>query len=167
MNELRLAHNLFHIPPIDGFRDAAAAIIVLDDGRYLMQLRDDKPGIFFPDHWGLFGGASEPGEDTATTLRRELFEELGHAAETVTYFTQMAFGFECLGAKRVIRDYYQVCLPSRELPSLTLGEGRAMQPLDVAEILFEKRVVPYDTLAIWMHYAGAQKGRNVSKNGLC
>jgi 8-oxo-dGTP pyrophosphatase MutT (NUDIX family) len=41
---------------------AAAAIIVFEDGRYLLQLRDQKPGIFFPGHWGLFGGATDPGE---------------------------------------------------------------------------------------------------------
>ena len=42
--------------------DAACAIIVLSDGKYLMQLRDDKPEIFFPDCWGLFGGGVEKGE---------------------------------------------------------------------------------------------------------
>ena len=38
--------------------DAAVALIVLDDGRYLLQLRDQKPKIFYPGHWGLFGGAT-------------------------------------------------------------------------------------------------------------
>ena len=40
-------------------KDAVAALIVLDDGRYLMQQRDDIPGIFYPGYWGLFGGAIE------------------------------------------------------------------------------------------------------------
>jgi hypothetical protein len=31
-------------------------------GRYLVQLCDSKPTIFFPDHWGCFGGAGEAGE---------------------------------------------------------------------------------------------------------
>ena len=34
--------------------DAVAAIIVDEDGRYLMQLRDDIPRIFYPGHWGCF-----------------------------------------------------------------------------------------------------------------
>ena len=34
------------------------------------------PEIFFPDHWGLFGGATEPGESDEQGLRRELMEEL-------------------------------------------------------------------------------------------
>ncbi len=37
--------------------DAVAALIVLDDGRYLMQLRDQKPGIFYPGHWGYSAAA--------------------------------------------------------------------------------------------------------------
>ena len=41
-----------------------------------MQLRDDIPRIFYPGHWGCFGGAVGPGEDGPTALRRELAEEL-------------------------------------------------------------------------------------------
>lgn len=43
---------------------AAAAVIVFEDGSYLMQLRDQKPGIFYPGHWGLFGGAIDKGART-------------------------------------------------------------------------------------------------------
>jgi 8-oxo-dGTP pyrophosphatase MutT (NUDIX family) len=42
--------------------NAAVALIILDDGRFLCQLRSQKPGIFYPDHWGLFGGAADPDE---------------------------------------------------------------------------------------------------------
>ena len=36
--------------------DASAAIIILEDGRYLLQLRDDIELIWYPGHWGCFGG---------------------------------------------------------------------------------------------------------------
>ena len=49
-----------------------------EDNRVLLQLRDDKPDIFFPNHWGCFGGAIEPGEAPHDTLLRELQEELGN-----------------------------------------------------------------------------------------
>lgn len=153
MTDPRLAHNVFVVPELKDFRDAAAAIIVLDDGRYLMQLRDDKPGIFFPDHWGMFGGAIEPGETTEQALRRELLEELGHDTGSVTYFTRMTFGFEILGGKLAIRDYFEVKMPVADVAALTLGEGRAMEPLSAEDILLDKRVVPYDSFAIWMHRA--------------
>src|SRR6201999_3754337 len=42
-------------------RWCAAALLVTPDGRYLMQHRDDKPGILLPGHWALFGGTIDPG----------------------------------------------------------------------------------------------------------
>src|SRR3954470_23042017 len=59
--------------------NAVAALLVLDDGRYILQLRDNKPQIFYPDHWGLFGGAVDEGEHEVEALQRELREELGFA----------------------------------------------------------------------------------------
>ena len=48
--------------------DAVAALLVLEDGRYVMQLRDTLPQIFYPGHWGCFGGAVNPGEDTTHAI---------------------------------------------------------------------------------------------------
>src|SRR5205085_11015572 len=56
--------------------NAVAALIVVDGSGYLLQRRDNVPQIFFPDHWGLFGGAIDPGETPEAALRRELREEL-------------------------------------------------------------------------------------------
>ena len=42
-----------------------------------MQLRDNKPGIIFPEHWGLFGGTIESGESVCEAASRELEEEIG------------------------------------------------------------------------------------------
>ena len=103
--------------------DAAVALILLDDLRYLMQLRDQKPGIFYPGHWGLFGGGIEPGESAEDGLRRELFEELGLEAESVSYFTRFSFDFSCCGARPVERHYYEVRVAAPKLRTMTLGEG--------------------------------------------
>lgn len=45
-------------------------------GGYLLQLRDDKEGIWFPGMWGTFGGSLDPGELPAEAMLRELKEEL-------------------------------------------------------------------------------------------
>lgn len=118
-----------------------------------MQQRDDIPGIFYPDHWGLFGGAFERGESGETALRRELQEELGYTPRWMRHFTTMEFDFECLGGRRCIRVFYEVELPVDEIARLSLTEGRSLEAVDVADLLLNRRVVPYNSFAVWMHYA--------------
>lgn len=56
----------------------ASALIHDGQGRYLLHLRDNVPGIWEPGAWSLLGGGREP-DDTSIedTLRRELREEAG------------------------------------------------------------------------------------------
>ncbi len=42
----------------------------------LLQLRDIKPTIIYPDHWGFFGGEIESNEQPKQAALRELDEEL-------------------------------------------------------------------------------------------
>lgn len=151
MNRDAAAHNLFAVDPPLHYADAVVAIIVLDDGRYLMQLRDDKPGIFYPDHWGLFGGAVEEGETTEEALRRELREELDLEVAALSYFTRTDMDFAPLGGKTLFRTFFEVPLKAADLPRLKLGEGRQMRPMDVHDLLLHHRVAPYDAFVLWMH----------------
>jgi len=54
----------------------AAIILENDKGEFLLYLRDNKPGIPFPDHWDLIGGHVEEGETPEKALVREYKEEL-------------------------------------------------------------------------------------------
>ena len=45
-------------------------------GRVLLQLRDDKDCIPFPNCWSTFGGAVEEGETPLEAVKREIKEEL-------------------------------------------------------------------------------------------
>src|SRR5947209_8029632 len=101
--------------------DAAVALIVVGKHpRYLMQLRDQKPGIFYPGHWGLFGGAIDPGESPEITLQRELKEELRLAAAEPRYFTEFEFDFSFCGYGRLIRRCYEVRVADDTMPQLVL-----------------------------------------------
>jgi 8-oxo-dGTP diphosphatase len=62
---------------LKSLREGAAAILIDTDGRFLMQLRDDKPGIVDPGKISLFGGRREGNETFAECIAREIHEELG------------------------------------------------------------------------------------------
>jgi 8-oxo-dGTP pyrophosphatase MutT (NUDIX family) len=136
--------------------DAAVALIVVDGGRYLMQLRDQKAGIFYPGHWGLFGGAIDAGETAERALVRELGEELGIAAKAAQYFTEFTFDFGFAGLGRPARRYFEVPVEAAQLREAVLGEGSDMRAFSAREILSMPRVVPYDAFAIWMHAVRAR-----------
>jgi len=132
--------------------NAAVALIVDEQGRYLVQLRDSKPTIFFPGHWGCFGGALEPGETDDRCLARELDEELGLDVTrlAVRHFTTFTFDFGFAGGTVIHRAFYEVNATGASLAGLSLREGRSMQLFAGPELLAEQ-VVPYDRFAIWMH----------------
>lgn len=132
--------------------DAIAALLMLDDGRYIMQLRDPKPEIFYPDHWGCFGGAVDAGEVPEQTLRRELQEELEFCPTEAQEFTRFDFDFRPLGQGRVYRIYYEVPVSAESFSRFVLHEGTQVRAFSVAEILSQPRVTPYDAFAIWLHY---------------
>jgi 8-oxo-dGTP pyrophosphatase MutT (NUDIX family) len=152
-------------PYLDGYgpwrpNHAVAALIQIVDGRYVLQLRDPKPEIFYPDHWGCFGGEIEPGETDETALSRELQEELGifvaeGAAARFTTFTH-DFGFGGSGVLR--RVYFELRLPSADLSAIRLGEGADMGAFTAKEALGRLRLTPYDAYALWMHHNRARIG---------
>lgn len=153
-------HNLF-APAELRFRDAVAAILTVDDGRYLVQLRDDRPGVFYPGHWGLFGGAIEPGETPEAALRRELEEEIAFSPVDLRPFTRMDFDFSPFDAGRCVRLFYEGMIEAARLPDLRLGEGQRMEAVHLPELLIERPVAPYDSFALWMHHTARGHGRLV------
>lgn len=152
---LRLADRKDFFPGGEGLLapgDAAAAILIVEDGRYVCQLRSQRSGIFYPDHWGLFGGAVESGEDPVAGLRRELMEELSLTIAEPSYFTEFTFDFSFRGLGQVLRRYYTVGISDAEMKRTKLGEGRKIRALTGTELLRKRRVVPYDAFAIWLHF---------------
>jgi 8-oxo-dGTP pyrophosphatase MutT (NUDIX family) len=132
--------------------DAVAAIITVEDGRYLMQLRDDIPRIFYPGHWGCFGGAVGPAEDPVQALARELAEELEMQATGADEFVRLDFDLRKLGQKQCYRTYYEIKVTEDEVSRFVLHEGAEMRLFAPAE-LFDQRLTPYDSFALWLHFA--------------
>jgi 8-oxo-dGTP diphosphatase len=70
----------------------AAIIFENDKGELLFYLRDNKPGISFPQHWDLFGGHIEDGETPEEALIREVKEELNYDLRDFKFFGE----YKCL-----------------------------------------------------------------------
>jgi len=135
--------------------NAVVAIIVVEETSYLMQLRDQKPNIFYPGHWGLFGGAIEENEDPTVALKRELEEELRLDIFEYRYFTNFTFDYGRHGT--VFRRFYEVRIPRLALKKLSLHEGAEMRMFLPTDLLNLPRVVPYDSFAVWLHASGSLK----------
>jgi 8-oxo-dGTP pyrophosphatase MutT (NUDIX family) len=132
--------------------DAAAALLVLDDGRYLLQLRDDLPHIWYPGHWGLFGGSVDPEEDAVTALRRELHEELDLEMADARLFVRFEYDLTPIGLGRYFREYYEVPVTLAAFDRLILREGADMRALPGDEALALPRISPYDAFALFLHH---------------
>jgi 8-oxo-dGTP pyrophosphatase MutT (NUDIX family) len=133
--------------------DAVAGLLTLEDGRYVMQLRDLKPNIFYPGHWGLFGGAIDSGESERDALCRELQEELAFRPRSMTRFAGLDFDLSAIGVGKVSRAVYEVPVSTEEFAAFKLREGLAYDALTARTILTEVKVTPYDSFAIWLHQA--------------
>ena len=102
----------------------AAIILENDNGEFLLYLRDNKPGIPFPNHWDLIGGHVEEGETPEEALVRETKEELDIDLKEYTFYKK----YECLtgDAYENIKYIYtgKINLPIEEI---TLLEGERTQ----------------------------------------
>lgn len=139
--------------------DAVAAIIVVESDGYLLQLRDARPDIWYPDHWGLFGGGAEPGEEPVRALARELDEELELKLEAAEFFARIDFDLGGLGLDRYFRSYYVVPISRAVADRLVLHEGAAMRVFAGAEALSGLRIAPYDAFALYLHHSRARLAR--------
>jgi 8-oxo-dGTP pyrophosphatase MutT (NUDIX family) len=133
--------------------DATAAIILAENDRYLLQLRDDIPRIFYPGFWGCFGGAVAPDEEPIAALRRELLEELEFEATNCTKLLSLNFDLCAINGRTNYRHYYLVTATEEEIGRFVLREGAAMRLFTPAEIFTLPNVTPYDSFAFWLHFA--------------
>lgn len=103
-----------------------AVAILYQDGKLLLQLRDDIPGIAYPGKWAFFGGHIELDETPEFALERELQEEIGYTPSTFSKFG-------CYTDVAVIRHVFYAQL-SVDVKDLVLKEGWDMALLTPDEI---------------------------------
>ena len=133
-------------------RHNVIALIVSDDGKYLMQLRDNIPSIRVPGHWACFGGGIEAGESPHDALIRELDEELGFTPETVTWFTDMVYVLPQIAVQPTLRSVFEVRIRGQEMVDrMVLNEGQEMRLFRLDELMQQPKVVPWDLYPVFLH----------------
>ncbi|HOU01613.1 MAG TPA: NUDIX domain-containing protein [Bacteroidales bacterium] len=109
----------------------AAIILENDNNELLLYLRDNKPGIPFPNCWDLFGGHVEEGETTEEALIREVKEELGITLGEFRFFKR----YECLTGDAYPNEKFifagRINIP---IEDMTLFEGERPQYFKRSEI---------------------------------
>ena len=92
----------------------ASAIIIYYKKKVLLNLRSNKKNIFYPNHWGLLGGAKENKENLRETAIREFEEE-----------TSVKIVKKKCGDIGGVKLHSQLGL---RRPALVLWEGRPRRP---------------------------------------
>jgi 8-oxo-dGTP pyrophosphatase MutT (NUDIX family) len=133
--------------------DAVAAIIATASGKFLMQLRDDIPRIFYPGFWGCFGGGVGRSENPETALSRELQEELEFSPTNFSKILSLDFDLSEITGKKNYRHYYLVRIEEKDVEGFTLHEGAGMKLFTPAELFDLSNITPYDAFALWLFAA--------------
>lgn len=127
-----------------GVKERVTGVVLYCGDAVLLQYRDDRPDIRFPNTWAIFGGMVEDGESAEDAARREIEEELG---------LRLTGALECIhvgedGDRH--RTYFAAPL-MEPLESLELREGQGMALLTAAD-LRERPVVPlhYEVITTWL-----------------
>ncbi len=92
--------------------------IIVNKNRYLLQLRDDKKSIAYPNSWGFFGGAFKKKETPEKCIIRELYEELLINSEIISKIYE--------GYHTITKSYIHFfsILPRSEITFNNLREGQ-------------------------------------------
>lgn len=126
---------------------SSKGIIVLKK-KYLLQLRDNKKNIYFPNFWGLFGGRVGSNENFSEALKREIKEEIN----LIITIKKKIFSttYDMIGLKKKRKMIYYECLKTKNT-QLILKEGKKFGLFKFKE-LKNLRIVPLDFVAINTHY---------------
>ena len=127
--------------------------IIKFKGKYLLQLRDNKRNIFFPNFWGLFGGQINKNETTVSAILREVKEETNLKIKKPKKIVSVKYNLNGVKNKRDL-TYFDCKIGSCEKISLEEGQMFKFFSFDQLKKL---KIIPMDYFAIHSHF---YKNRN-------
>lgn len=129
----------------------ASAVLIYYKNKIFLQKRSKNKKIFYPAHWGCFGGAIKKNEPYKHAAVREIIEETNFSLDKddlklfyeegyKSYFDRFSFirKFFLLKIKN-INNFYSM---------FALGEGEDAKFFDYKSYKKEKKIVPYDKFVI-------------------
>ena len=122
--------------------------IIIKKNQYLLQLRDNKKNIFFPNYWGLFGGRLEDGEKYQNGIIREIKEETNLDVRIKQKILKVNYNMIGLAKGRNL-NYYE-CLVEN-IKNIKLFEGRKFKFFSYRQIK-RLKIIPMDYVAIYAHF---------------
>ena len=130
----------------------ASAIIIYKEKKILLNLRSNKKNIFYPNHWGLLGGANEKNESLRLTAIREFKEEtsLKIIKKNLIFFNSINFSFHNQPKKIIKRNFYtyEIKNLSQFNKNFKLTEGIKCRFYTYKQVKKLKNIVPYDKFAL-------------------
>ncbi len=127
--------------------------IIFVKGKYLLQLRDNKKNIFFPNFWGLFGGSLNKNETHKKAVEREIQEETNLIVKAARKILSVNFSMITLKRKRQI-VYYECKISKKR--KIILSEGQKYKFFSLNQIK-KLNIIPMDFVAISSHYFKIKK----------
>jgi 8-oxo-dGTP pyrophosphatase MutT (NUDIX family) len=120
--------------------EIAHILLMLPDGRVVLQRRDDKAPLA-PNKLALFGGHIEPGESPDLAMRRELGEETSLDVASLDIQPVYEYEFELTSWDGTVSHFhtYRADIPNADFE---VYEGSGAEVYPVSEALARDDIVP-------------------------
>ena len=118
--------------------------IINQNNEFLLQLRDDHPGISYPNQWSFFGGEIEKGESPWQALQREIMEELSWHPDRGRYLYQ----WDNLDHPGYSLHFFALEFKGRR-EGLVLKEGQDLNWFTVEDIILENKIAPHVLMHVY------------------